>query len=105
MTFEVMFQVSYDISWMRKGKERQSRGEPLRMRHGSDTDILGRTYEYYSAKFAELEGKRAGEFFTPSCVVRTLVEVLQPFKGRVYDMFMQGLIQFNVYLDSLPLAG
>lgn len=53
--------------------------------HGSDTDILGRTYEYCLAKFAELEGKRAGEFFTPSCVVRTLVEVLQPFKGRVYD--------------------
>jgi len=53
--------------------------------HGSDKDILGRTYEYCLAKFAELEGKRAGEFFTPSCVVRTLVEVLQPFKGRVYD--------------------
>jgi type I restriction enzyme M protein len=53
--------------------------------HGSDKDILGRTYEYCLSKFAELEGKRAGEFFTPSCVVRTLVEVLQPFKGRVYD--------------------
>ncbi|EAQ6132178.1 SAM-dependent DNA methyltransferase [Salmonella enterica] len=53
--------------------------------HGTDKDILGRTYEYCLAKFAEQEGKRAGEFFTPSCVVRTLVEVLQPFKGRVYD--------------------
>ena len=53
--------------------------------HGSDTDILGRTYEYCLSKFAEMEGKRAGEFFTPSCVVRTLVEVLQPFQGRVYD--------------------
>ncbi|MCE5287567.1 MAG: type I restriction-modification system subunit M [Pelosinus sp.] len=53
--------------------------------HASDTDILGRTYEYCLSKFAELEGKRAGEFFTPSCVVRTLVEVLQPFNGRVYD--------------------
>ena len=53
--------------------------------HGSDKDILGRTYEYCLSKFAELEGKRAGEFFTPSCVVRTLVEVLQPFNGRVYD--------------------
>ena len=53
--------------------------------HGTDTDILGRTYEYCLAKFAEQEGKRAGEFFTPSCVVRTLVEVLQPYKGRVYD--------------------
>ncbi len=53
--------------------------------HGEDKDLLGRTYEYCLAKFAEQEGKRAGEFYTPSCVVRTLVEVLQPFKGRVYD--------------------
>ena len=53
--------------------------------HGTDKDILGRTYEYCLSKFAEQEGKRAGEFYTPSCVVRTLVEVLRPFKGRVYD--------------------
>jgi type I restriction enzyme M protein len=53
--------------------------------HGTHKDILGRTYEYCLAKFAEQEGKRAGEFYTPSCVVRTLVEVLQPFEGRVYD--------------------
>ncbi|MGI6614079.1 MAG: type I restriction-modification system subunit M [Saccharofermentanales bacterium] len=53
--------------------------------HGTDKDILGRTYEYCLARFAELEGKRAGEFYTPSCVVRTLVEVLQPFEGRIYD--------------------
>ena len=53
--------------------------------HGNTKDILGRAYEYCLAKFAEQEGKRAGEFFTPSCVVRTLVEVLQPFSGRVYD--------------------
>jgi type I restriction enzyme M protein len=53
--------------------------------HGAKKDILGRAYEYCLARFAEQEGKRAGEFYTPSCVVRTLVEVLQPFKGRVYD--------------------
>jgi type I restriction enzyme M protein len=53
--------------------------------HGSDRDILGRTYEYCLAQFAEQEGRRAGEFYTPSCVVQALVEVLQPFKGRVYD--------------------
>jgi type I restriction enzyme M protein len=53
--------------------------------HGNSKDILGRAYEYCLSKFAEQEGKRAGEFYTPSCVVRTLVEVLQPFKGRVYD--------------------
>lgn len=53
--------------------------------HGSSKDILGRTYEYCLSKFAEQEGKLAGEFYTPACVVRTLVEVLQPFSGRVYD--------------------
>ncbi len=53
--------------------------------HGDEKDILGRTYEYCLSKFAEQEGKLAGEFYTPSCVVRTLVEVLQPYYGRVYD--------------------
>lgn len=52
---------------------------------GNSKDLLGRTYEYCLNRFAEQEGKRAGEFFTPSCVVRTLVEVLQPYNGRVYD--------------------
>ena len=52
---------------------------------GNEKDILGRTYEYCLAKFAEQEGKLAGEFYTPSCVVRTLVEILQPYHGRVYD--------------------
>lgn len=53
--------------------------------HGNSKDILGRTYEYCLSKFAEQEGKLAGEFYTPACVVKTLVEVLQPFNGRVYD--------------------
>lgn len=53
--------------------------------HGDSKDILGRTYEYCLSKFAEQEGKLAGEFYTPSCVIRTLVEVLQPYEGRVYD--------------------
>ena len=54
--------------------------------HGTEKDILGRTYEYCLTRFAEQEGKLAGEFFTPSCVVRTLVEGLEPFHGRVYDL-------------------
>lgn len=53
--------------------------------HGNSKDILGRTYEYCMAKFAEQEGKLAGEFYTPACVVKTLVEILQPYNGRVYD--------------------
>lgn len=52
---------------------------------GDTRDILGRTYEYCLAKFAEKEGKNAGEFYTPACVVKTLVEVIQPLHGRVYD--------------------
>ncbi len=46
---------------------------------------MGRTYEYCLSKFAEQEGKNAGEFYTPSCIVRTLVEILKPFDGIVYD--------------------
>lgn len=53
--------------------------------HGNEKDILGRTYEYCLQKFASQEGKNAGEFYTPSSVVRTLVEVLKPYHGRVYD--------------------
>ena len=53
--------------------------------HGDSKDILGRTYEYCLSRFAEAEGKNAGEFYTPACIVRTLVEVLQPYSGRVFD--------------------
>ena len=53
--------------------------------YGNSKDLLGRTYEYCLARFAEAEGKLAGEFYTPACVVRTLVEVLRPYNGRVYD--------------------
>lgn len=49
--------------------------------HGNSKDILGRTHEYCLPKFAEQEGKLAGEFYTPPCVVRTLVEILQPYSG------------------------
>ncbi len=48
-------------------------------------DLLGEVYEYFLANFAAAEGKRGGEFFTPPVVVRTLVEVLEPTKGRIYD--------------------
>ena len=48
-------------------------------------DTLGRVYEYFLARFASAEGKSGGQFYTPSHVVRVLVEVLAPYKGRVYD--------------------
>jgi type I restriction enzyme M protein len=51
--------------------------------HGQD--MLGRVYEYFLGQFAIAEGKRGGQFYTAGCVVRLLVEMIQPFKGRVYD--------------------
>jgi type I restriction enzyme M protein len=48
-------------------------------------DIIGRVYEYFLTKFASAEGKNGGQFYTPQCVVRTLVEMLAPYKGRIYD--------------------
>jgi len=61
-------------------------------------DVLGRVYEYFLGKFAAAEGKLGGEFFTPSSVVRLLVEMIEPYEGRVYDpccgsggMFVQSI--------------
>ena len=48
-------------------------------------DLLGRVYEYFLAQFASAEGKKGGEFYTPRCVVKLLVEMLEPYRGRVYD--------------------
>jgi type I restriction enzyme M protein len=52
---------------------------------GESRDVLGRVYEYFLGQFAGSEGKRGGEFYTPRSVVRVLVEMLEPYKGRVYD--------------------
>ena len=49
------------------------------------TDVLGRVYEYFLEQFALAEGRKGGEFYTPRSVVRLLVEMLEPYKGRVYD--------------------
>ena len=61
-------------------------------------DVLGRVYEYFLAQFASAEGKKGGEFYTPRCVVKLLVGMLKPYKGRVYDpccgssgMFVQSI--------------
>ena len=61
-------------------------------------DVLGRVYEYFLSMFANAEGKRGGEFYTPRCVVKLLVEMIEPFEGRVYDpccgssgMFVQSI--------------
>ena len=48
-------------------------------------DVLGRIYEYFLSQFASAEGRKGGEFYTPRCVVKLLVEMLEPYHGRVYD--------------------
>jgi type I restriction enzyme M protein len=48
-------------------------------------DILGRVYEYFLGEFANAEGKKGGQFYTPKSIVKTLVEMIEPYKGRVYD--------------------
>lgn len=70
-------------------------------------DILGRVYEYFLAKFAEKEGKGGGEFYTPQCVVKILVEMLEPYSGRVYDpccgsggMFVQAVKFVQVHSNG-----
>ncbi len=72
------------------------------MANGSNTAEIGfeqqiwRAADILRGKFAEQEGKLAGEFYTPACVVRTLVEVLKPFNRRVYDIITTKTIQFNL---------
>jgi len=60
-------------------------GIALGAERGEARDVLGRVYEYFLGQFAGSEGKRGGEFYTPRSVVRIMVEMIEPFKGRVYD--------------------
>ncbi|WP_250285317.1 class I SAM-dependent DNA methyltransferase [Frankia sp. CiP1_Cm_nod2] len=60
-------------------------GVPAEAVTRSARDVLGEVYEYFLEKFARAEGKRGGEFYTPASVVKLLVEVLEPYSGRVYD--------------------
>jgi type I restriction enzyme M protein len=60
-------------------------GIALGSQKGGARDVLGRVYEYFLGQFAGSEGKRGGEFYTPRSVVRVMVEMIEPFKGRVYD--------------------
>ncbi|TKB49935.1 type I restriction-modification system subunit M [Ferrimonas sediminicola] len=66
--------------------------------HLSEEDVVGRVYEYFLGKFAASEGQRGGEFYTPKCVVTLIAEMLEPYKGKIYDpccgsggMFVQSL--------------
>ena len=63
-----------------------------------EQDVIGRVYEYFLRKFALAEGKGKGEFYTPKCIVKLIAEMIEPFKGRIYDpccgsggMFVQSI--------------
>lgn len=76
---------------------------------GNDKDLLGRTYEYCIAQFAAHEGVKGGEFYTPSSIVKTIVEILKPFENcRVYDpccgsggMFVQSAKFIDAHSGSI----
>ncbi|MHC1730267.1 MAG: type I restriction-modification system subunit M [Syntrophobacteraceae bacterium] len=79
--------------YARPGLDKQRLGQLIDMvsniglgdKENRSKDILGRVYEYFLSQFASAEGKKGGQFYTPRCVVRVLVEMLAPYKGRVYD--------------------
>ncbi len=75
-------------------------------------DVLGRVYEYFLSQFASAEGKKGGEFYTPRCVVKLLVEMLEPYRGRVYDpccgssgMFVQSIEFIRAHAGGNGNAG
>ena len=75
-------------------------------------DVLGRVYEYFLSQFASAEGKKGGEFYTPRCIVKLLVEMLQPYEGRVYDpccgssgMFVQSIEFIKAHATGNGNAG
>src|SRR3989344_522414 len=54
-------------------------------RESKAQDLLGRVYEYFLGQFSDAEGKKGGQFYTPRCIVKLLVDMIEPFKGRIFD--------------------
>ncbi|MBN1628908.1 MAG: SAM-dependent methyltransferase, partial [Thermoleophilia bacterium] len=80
-------------------------------RESRSKDVLGRVYEYFLSQFASAEGKKGGEFYTARCVVRLLVEMLEPYQGRVYDpccgssgMFVQSVEFIRAHAAGADIA-
>jgi len=80
-------------NYARPGLDKQRLGELIDLvgtiglgdKESRTKDILGRVYEYFLGQFASAEGKKGGQFYTPRIIVRLLVEMLEPYKGRIYD--------------------
>ena len=87
----------------------------IKLHENGEKDILGRVYEYFLGQFASLEGKSGGEFYTPTSIVKTLVEMIEPYKGRIYDpacgsggMFIQSekfVQEHQGKIDNLSIYG
>lgn len=79
--------------YCREGLDKQRLGELIDLigtiglgdSESRSKDILGRVYEYFLGQFADAEGKKGGQFYTPKSIVQLLVEMIEPYKGRVYD--------------------
>jgi type I restriction enzyme M protein len=79
--------------YARPGLDKQRLGELIDLigtiglgdKESRSKDILGRVYEYFLGQFADAEGKKGGQFYTPKSIVHLLVEMIEPYKGRVYD--------------------
>jgi type I restriction enzyme M protein len=76
---------SLESADLAKAAEAPSQPYETKNKHHRSKDILGRVYEYFLGQFASAEGKKGGQFYTPQSVVRLLVEMLAPYKGRIYD--------------------
>ncbi|KQC02020.1 class I SAM-dependent DNA methyltransferase [Pedobacter sp. Hv1] len=57
----------------------------LQVENGKSKDLFGRVYEYFLGEFANAEGKKGGQFYTPKSIVKLMVEMIEPYKGRIYD--------------------
>lgn len=87
----------------------------IKLHSKEEKDLLGRVYEYFLGQFASAEGKNGGEFYTPTSIVKTLVEMIEPYKGRIYDpacgsggMFIQSekfIEQHEGSLEDLSIYG
>ena len=85
------------------------------LQDNGEQDVIGRIYEYFLGKFASAEGKGGGEFYTPTSVVKTLVEMIEPYEGRIYDpccgsggMFVQSkkfVESHQGWVDNLSIYG